>query len=172
MIKPGTKVSILDENAQGVVLKVNSDNITVEIDGFEYDYPHEKIVFSEDINLTGDTLIKDYKKETNHTSNHEKKEVSYDKKMKGQVMRLDLHFHEIHATDGYNNFDKMNIQLDYFKKQFEIAIEKRFKKVTAIHGKGEGILKKEVRNILQEYDKIIFHDAPYSQGGATEIILL
>lgn len=174
MFKVGDKVSILDENAKGIIVKIYEDSCEVEIDGFEYNYPLSRIVSSFDqVNLSNlNDGSKDLSKKDHEKSVEEHKVVYFDKKLKGQIMQLDLHFHEIAGSDHYTSYDKLCYQLDYFKRHFEIALQGKFKKVIAIHGKGEGVLKTEIRSILQGYDKIIFHDAPYSQGGATEIIFL
>ena len=66
------------------------------------------------------------------------------------------------------------IQMNYFNKCLESALVNKLSKVVFIHGVGNGTLKKEIRNKLEEeYPEIKVYDAPIAQYGigATEITI-
>ena len=58
--------------------------------------------------------------------------------------------------------------------ELNAAIRDGKKKLIVIHGVGEGILREEVRKVLQFYDNVQFHDADMRKYGvgATEVIIL
>ncbi|HQZ43412.1 MAG TPA: Smr/MutS family protein, partial [Flavobacteriales bacterium] len=62
----------------------------------------------------------------------------------------------------------------YFERALEGAIRDGKRKLIVIHGVGEGILREEVRRMLQFYEGVRFHDADMRQygSGATEVEIL
>ena len=56
----------------------------------------------------------------------------------------------------------------------EAAIRDGKKKLIVIHGVGEGVLREEVRKMLQFYENVRFHDADMRKYGvgATEVQIL
>ena len=88
------------------------------------------------------------------------------------VMEIDLHLEKLveneeRLTDG----EKLSFQLDYFERMLNTAIRLRKRRLVAIHGVGEGVLREEVRKMLQYYEGCRFDDAdPRRYGyGATAI---
>lgn len=86
---------------------------------------------------------------------------------------VDLHIEKLTDTfAGLSNFEIMQIQLAYFEKYYEIAVENMQPKFIVIHGVGSGRLrneiherlrtKKEVRSFVNQYH-------PNFGFGATEI---
>ena len=69
--------------------------------------------------------------------------------------------------------EKLNYQLAYFERALEGAIRDGKRKLIVIHGVGEGVLREEVRKVLQYYETVQFHDAdPRRYGsGATEVLI-
>jgi len=87
---------------------------------------------------------------------------------------IDLHIEKI--TDDCQNIEdskKLNIQLDFFNRCLQSAIDEEYKKVVFIHGVGVGILKIELYKILKNYEFIEYRDAPISKYGigATEVLI-
>lgn len=94
---------------------------------------------------------------------------------KGDVV-IDLHINALPTQGaGMDNIDKHKYQLQYFRLQMQQNIRYRGKRLVFIHGKGDGTLKNEVRQILKrEYaGKVEFHDADFSkyEEGATLVII-
>lgn len=91
------------------------------------------------------------------------------------VMEVDLHLHKLVEDEGaLSEGEKLRFQLDFFERRLNTAIRERKKRVIVIHGVGEGILREEVRKVLQYYDGVRFDDAdPRRYGyGATAIEIL
>lgn len=89
-------------------------------------------------------------------------------------LEIDLHIEElIDNVAGMSNALIVNVQLNHARKALENAIAERAKKITFIHGVGNGKLKTEVRAMLEKYKEIKFYDAPYTKYGygATEVAL-
>lgn len=85
---------------------------------------------------------------------------------------VDLHIEVIcekhHEMQGH---EKMKYQLDYLLRCLESGIQENIHKIIFIHGVGAGILKMEIRKLLEEYDNIEFYDASIAKYGigATEV---
>jgi hypothetical protein len=87
---------------------------------------------------------------------------------------IDLHIEElVDDFRGMSNTEIITIQLNHFRNKLEEAIGGHVRKITFIHGVGNGRLKHEVRRILGTYEGIRFQDAPYSRYGfgATEVFI-
>lgn len=87
---------------------------------------------------------------------------------------IDLHIEELlDDIRGMSNTEIITIQLRHFRYRLEEAIAGHVRKITFIHGVGNGRLKHEVRRILATYEGIRFHDAPYHRYGfgATEVVI-
>lgn len=94
---------------------------------------------------------------------------------KGDVV-IDLHINALPTKGaGMDDIAKHKYQLQYFRFQMNQNIRYRGKRLVYIHGKGDGTLKNEVRQILKrEYaGKVEFHDADFSkyEEGATLVII-
>ena len=88
---------------------------------------------------------------------------------------IDLHINElVDNTTGLDNATILEIQMEKFKSEMELAIKDHIKRIIFIHGIGNGTLKKELRKTLtQEYSQYAFHDASFKEYGfgATLVVL-
>ena len=89
-------------------------------------------------------------------------------------MEIDLHIEEL--LDDYSrmsNAEIIQVQLRHFQQALDKAITERYRKLTVIHGVGNGRLKQEVRNIIAANSALRFYDGSYARYGfgATEIII-
>jgi hypothetical protein len=85
---------------------------------------------------------------------------------------VDLHIEElIDNTNGMSNYEMLNIQLERFEKELDLAITKSMKKLIFIHGVGNGRLRQEIHSILKKTKGVSFQDAPYKVYGygATQV---
>jgi len=91
------------------------------------------------------------------------------------IAEVDLHIEQLVEDDrGLSSYEKLNIQLDYFSKCLDAAIVQKFKKITFIHGVGQGRLKEEIHKIIKEsYEGVKIQDAPFKKYGvgATEVLI-
>jgi hypothetical protein len=87
---------------------------------------------------------------------------------------IDLHFDALdapqHLTEGH---EKLRYQMDVFENELQKAFDAGCKSIIFIHGVGNGRLKSELANRLQQKLHISFHDASYKEygAGATQVNL-
>jgi len=95
--------------------------------------------------------------------------------LKSLEKEVDLHIEElVDSVKGLSNYEMLNIQLERFEKELDAAIENNFKKITFIHGVGNGRLKQEIHAILKTTREVSFQDAPFKEYGfgATQVNIL
>lgn len=86
---------------------------------------------------------------------------------------VDLHIEKI--TDDYlgmSNYEILSLQLKEFEKYYEAAVHHYQPVLTVIHGIGEGVLKKEIHQLLEGRDVVKSYSNDYHPAygyGATEI---
>jgi hypothetical protein len=173
--KIGDKVKLIDDNLAGIVVGFrNNGDVSVEIDEMVfYISPTNLIVggdFDKDIFVTDATIVAkesgNYQKNQPKTIKTNKIENEYE---------IDLHIQELIDDYRYlNNAEILRIQLSVFKQHLEKAIINNQRKIVFIHGVGEGILKTEIRRIMdQQYVEVSYYDASYQKYGygATEVII-
>ncbi|MBK9272352.1 MAG: Smr/MutS family protein [Saprospiraceae bacterium] len=84
---------------------------------------------------------------------------------------LDLHIHTLAPQLLQGPKERIfSYQLDKFNEFLEWAIDQKLYSIQIIHGKGEGILRDEIRNILKFHPSIRLWQS-IQQDGATEIWL-
>lgn len=184
----GDRVAFLDEVGGGTVLgMLGTGHVRVRTDdGFELDLSVRSVV-----RITGEQRSK-----LTRISDHQAGMVAANDVLEEQrekrratarpgktpkrpedagVAQVDLHLQELvkdesMLTDG----EKLEFQVRYFERALETAIRTGKRKLIVIHGIGEGVLREEVRRILQFYDNVQFHDADMRRygSGATEVIIL
>ncbi|MFK5981901.1 MAG: DNA mismatch repair protein MutS [Flavobacteriaceae bacterium] len=174
-MKIGDKVSVLDEDISGEIIRISGIEITiVDTDGFKCQYSKNEIVV---IN----SHLSDY--DFNPTNISEILSEKQSKKNKNTVkvkpkdrnlppMVVDLHIQQLtSSTKGMDNYDMLTLQLDTAKRQLEFAFSKRIQRIVFIHGVGEGVLRTELEFLLKKYENIKFYDADYQKYGvgATEV---
>lgn len=91
---------------------------------------------------------------------------------KGEA-EVDLHIHEL--IEDPVNMEKgeiLEFQKNYFLRCFDSAMAEGFRKLTVIHGVGNGVLKGVITDLLKKQEGINFNDAPLSKygSGAMDII--
>lgn len=185
MFKPGDKVTFLNDIGSGVVIKIISERyVLVENeDGFEMDCLVSELILSrseKDYKLDGIEHVLSVQDKIAEEQKFQKFE-EFERKTKGLVsmmkdeMEVDLHIEElIDSYRGMSNGEILSVQMANFKRQLNIAIRRKVKKLIVIHGVGEGVLKSEIRTeLLSNFPDMEFHDASYRKYGygATEIIL-
>jgi hypothetical protein len=92
----------------------------------------------------------------------------------GKEKVVDLHIEElVKDYTEMTNGQIISYQINYFMYEMDKAIISRLRKITFIHGVGEGILKSAIREELKKFPQIKFGDAPVEKFGygATEVIL-
>ena len=86
---------------------------------------------------------------------------------------VDLHIGELlDNIAGLSNHDMLNTQIDYFRKCLESAINNDYRKVTFIHGVGNGVLKNAIIKELDGYEGLENMMASISKFGVGAIDVL
>ncbi len=184
---PGDKVRFLNETGEGIVKKILSSNIIlVETnDGFEQSFLVNELVAiknESDYNVDGVDFNESIKEKINSEFNNDE-ESKFKQKFKHlkkygheDEMIIDLHIQElIDSYRGMSNAQILMVQKNHFRNKLHLAMNKGFKKIIVIHGKGKGVLKQEILNELNdEYPELKYYDASfkeYGYKGATEILI-
>ena len=167
--KIGDHVSVINDTMTGKVIEIDRDIIKIEcLDGFLYSFHPKELVPLKDWN---GLIRKDPEHHGEEPKSHDKKSFTL---KKGNIIKeVDLHIHELTDSEkGMSNYDKLSLQLKAAQYELELAISKKQPKLIFIHGRGEGVLKKELRALCKKYP-VEFHDASYTEYGigATEVLI-
>lgn len=143
------------------------------------DYFEEKAklysIFNKDIEDKIEELVL-MTKQNDHVKS---KEVTLGKKRisnnKNEIMEVDLHIHElIDDTRGLSNHEMLQIQKNKFIEVIEENKRKRGCKIAFIHGVGNGVLKREIYQLLRtKYKNLDYQDASFKEYGygATMVVI-
>jgi hypothetical protein len=174
--KIGDSVSVLDEDINGVISKIEGTTIVIETDdGFDMEFMSSEVIKTKSLSsqLFSDVDVNSVinEKETSH----KRKSIKVKPKERTlPAMEVDLHIHQITTSNKHmSNYDMLNLQLDTARHKLEFAIKKRIQKVVFIHGVGEGVLKAELDYLFGRYDNVKFYAADYQKYGlgATEVYI-
>ena len=169
----GDRVKFLDFDGEGVVIRyLDNDQILVESShGFE-----EAHFLNDILPIDSETdRVSAYRHipVTEQSSSKKVKPSSSAKNIKknGQYWEVDLHIETI--LDRYqhlSNYEIVQIQLKKCKNAVERAIQKNVYKLIIVHGKGSGVLREEVHQLLNNYS-VEIRDSKFQDygGGATEV---
>jgi dsDNA-specific endonuclease/ATPase MutS2 len=167
----GDKVSVLDDDIDGVVVSIHGNEVTIEtVDGFNLTFKSSELIKIEgymNFNFNKSQVISEKEVTKPNYINKEKKN-----KKELPIPEFDLHIEKLVKNyKSMNNYDILTKQLDTAKYHIEFAIRNRIPKIVFIHGVGEGVLKSDLDFLLGRYDNITFQDANYQKYGlgATEI---
>lgn len=183
----GDRVAFLDEVGGGVVLRpARPGHVMVRTDdGFELECAIKGLV-----RVDGDKQGHRYRVTDHQAGMVAANDVMDEKRKKRRDIRpgktppkpedsgvaeVDLHLHELVEDETrLSDDEKLSYQLAYFERRLEAAIRDGKRKLIVIHGVGEGVLREEVRRMLQYYDGVRFHDADMGRygAGATEVLIL
>ena len=97
----------------------------------------------------------------------EQKPKSPKSQQKNNIIEIDLHINELlDSTAGMSNADMLQYQTDKFHTVLSENQHKKGQKIVFIHGKGEGVLRKEIENQLKtKYKGYYFQDASFREYG-------
>ena len=97
------------------------------------------------------------------------------KDIQKDLIEIDLHAKELlETTAGLSSGDILAHQLEVFHENMEKHKQKKGQKVVFIHGKGDGVLRKKIREELKyRYKSCQWQDASFREYGfgATLVII-
>jgi hypothetical protein len=167
----GDKVSFVNETGYGFVSRINPNgSVMVEDeDEFEREYAAtELILLDESKSITYDKSFSDY------SGKDKKQRKSRAVVHTKDLIEIDLHIEElVDDHRGWSNAEILMHQIEQFEKVLSKAYQIGTKKIVVIHGRGDGVLRHEIRRKLQDYEGVSIYDANYQKygQGATEILL-
>jgi hypothetical protein len=171
----GDKVSVLDDNIDGVVIAVTGNQITIETgDGFTMNYASHELIKIQDTSILnsngGSFNLNEIKKQKEIP----KPRSFIKERVKGEIPppEFDLHIEKlVKHHKSLSNFDILTIQSYTAKLNIVFAKRNLNPKIFYILGVGEGILKAELDFMLARYENLTFRDADFRKYGigATEV---
>ncbi len=96
-------------------------------------------------------------------------------KQQAEIIEVDLHINELlDNISGLSNADMLQYQLEKFHEVLAENKTRKGQKIVFIHGKGEGVLRKEIEKLLKtQYKNYYFQDASFREYGfgATMVVI-
>jgi dsDNA-specific endonuclease/ATPase MutS2 len=170
-LKVGDNVRFLNEKGEGIIKEfLSAVKARVEIQGgFEIDLPIKELVPISPLSLKNmKVMLKE--------STYKQEPVKIKSKAHAKdEMVVDLHIEKLLEDHyGLTNSEKLDIQVKYFRRKLELAINGHFTKIVFIHGVGNGVLRQTIRDLLRTYEGIQYSDASYDKfgAGATEVRII
>jgi len=168
----------LDDLWVGDWLLIKSKNIKGTFEGLEDGYAVVKVdeklykVNDDNLEVTDAPVLKDkYTLPTDNTHvvlQQEPKSIPID--TSNALNTIDLHIEKL-APDFHFNFDELSFQVRTCDAFIKKSINTGLDVITIIHGKGKGILKKEIESLLEKYSDYVSVKTSVNQGGAIEVWL-
>ena len=155
-LKVGQSVVLMDSNLRGKIIKLGR-TVMIELeDGFviESAYGEFAVTDKAEIASLKDTKVKAKKIST--SSKQTKAAVNSD-----GSLTVDLHIEAIPGGTSVPKGQQLQFQVDTFRKVIRENISHRGRKITFIHGMGDGILKAAIR---KELDEVLALRCSYSVG--------
>lgn len=186
-LKQGDRVSFVDDVGGGLVLRPGRPGHMVvrTDDGFELELPEKRLVHAPERMRAAHLRLSDHQlgmvRANDEMRERRRRKAALrpgktpKKQEDNSVAEVDLHLHEILENEGrMSDGEKLEFQVRYFERALESAIRDGKRKLIVIHGVGEGVLREEVRKMLQYYDGVQFHDADMRRygSGATEVVIV
>jgi hypothetical protein len=120
-------------------------------------------------NIHEDGSVKDIDSEANIQNELSKNELPFISRyqIKPGEAEIDLHIHELMEDPGnLENYEILEFQKSFLIRCLDSAMAANYRKLTVIHGVGNGVLKNVVLDILKKNEGIRFFDAPMHKYGA------
>jgi len=166
--KVGALVQLLDEAYGGIVIAYIPPN-SYEIrtpDGFSETHGEKNLVIASEPG---------HYKNTDKACDKEYVDITSKNKPSANIRCkiVDLHCYDPPSSSSLNN-PAIRRQLDKVTLEMERALAKNTKEIIFIHGKGEGVLRLEIRKLLDKhYPDASYMDASFrdfGMKGATKVI--
>jgi len=171
----GHKVAVLDDVLSGKIVSISDNEITIEDkDGMHFNFIEKELVLIDE-NQHDLSRFSDIDNQflAQKKSEKRKKKSAFIKEKNEVILEVDLHINQlVKSTRGLDNYDMLSLQIETAKRKLDYAVSKKISKIVFIHGRGEGVLKKELEFLLGNYN-VKFYDASYQKYGlgATEVYI-
>lgn len=161
-MKPGDRISLIDDDMKGTVTAVKGEMITFrDAHGFMHEYPKNKLVIRNPSLYEGKPVIKKAEPTVKRSKKHQQTHKV-----------LDLHFENLVSNPAeHSAFERLLIQKEKLEEAMAYCRRNRLKKLEIIHGIGDGVLQNMVFEYLRGQTGIDFedHDFFYHQTGSVMV---
>ena len=156
-LKTGQSVVLMDSNLRGKIIGLGK-TVRIELeDGLVIESAYGEFAVTDKAEIASLKEAKVKAKKTSTTSRMSKPAVSAD-----GSLTVDLHIEAIPGSASVPKGQQLQFQMDTFRKVIRENISHRGRKITFIHGIGDGILKAAIR---KELDKVLALRCSYSVGA-------
>ena len=181
--KIGDKVRFLNDVGEGSIHDIRGDRYVVSDEhGFEWEMDENEIVATTphlDREYNRENAEMDFKRALDlpkviQNGNDADMEEYISTQGKNAYLEIDLHIQElVNHISHLSNYEIVTIQINHFMRFFKMAKKQKYQKLIVIHGLGQGVLRSEIRAILDAADNCTYRDADFKKYGlgATEITL-
>lgn len=162
-MKIGDSVSVIDENLNGVVRKMDQHSVAFEDQhGFMHHYPRSKVISRAEDWSAG--INADYNKSTDKVSS---------KPARKSTFTLDIHFDKLKSgSKNYDAAERIALQREKVLEAIDYCKISGIRKLEIIHGIGDGTLQKMVRDNLEAKGMEFYDNALYlDQSGSVTVFL-
>lgn len=174
-LKKGDRVRLLDEDGEGTIQEFLPNNkVMVLMDDFTFEFSlaeiikvsnENQVVHHPEINIDLFSNIENPNK-SKEVLQHIPKKI-FHKVSKSGFPEIDLHIYElVDKPKNLSNSEMLQIQGFRLEQFIQDCIENLVNEFVVIHGVGEGVLRLEVRKILESHGNIDFMDADFREYGS------
>jgi len=162
-------VAFLFEKGGGIIRSIHNNTFWIEDEtGFERPFSANEIVkiHGTAYHLPDNEALQINEDDTFSKARHTVVQEKTGAKKPMDVWEIDLHIESLLDSHlGMSNAAILSTQLNEFKNFFKRAKSNHIRKIIAIHGVGEGVLKDEIRLFLTKKDGVEFYDADFREYG-------
>lgn len=158
-MKPGDKVSVVDEELRGTVTGVRGNLATIEdAHGFSYEFPVEKLVPVQKEIYSQNPVIQ--------------KDKQLQSKSHSFRTDIDLHINRLHPQPNSLSADeRLFLQREHLIKEMQRLRAAGIKKFEVIHGLGDGVVQQMVYDYLNGRTGLDFHDKEILQEQSAAVVV-
>lgn len=165
MINKGDKVTVLDDDIDGIVTDVKGNTVhIITDDGFDLQFDKSEVV------KIGNELKKSAHQNISKAIQEKTEPVKHSfvkpKKEESKEVAFDLHIEKlVPSAKKMQAFDMLELQIETAQRHIDFALKNRIPKIVLIHGVGDGRLRTEIEYILKRYENVWFQQANYQRYG-------
>ena len=162
-LQPGMRVTLMDSSDRGVIRRVKKDCVEIELDeGFIVPVDFKGFVVND--------LDEDFRLRNSVGSSRTKPVEDERPVSVGKAMEIDLHIEALPGGLGVPKGQELPYQLEHFKGVMHSQLKHRGSRVIFVHGVGDGVLKKALRDELDSTYALSCTWVPYGDGATAVTI--
>ena len=162
-LQPGMRVTLMDSNDRGVIKRVKKDCVEIELDyGFVVPAGFNEFIVND--------AEEDFKLRHSVGSSKSKPAVEEKPVSVGKAVEIDLHIEALPGGLGVPKGKELPYQLEHFKSVMRSQLKHRGSRVIFVHGVGDGVLKKAIRDELDTTYALSCTWNPYGDGATSVTI--